>query len=390
MISRNLMPKLKHLATKFPVVTILGPRQSGKTTLSKAAFPNYKYVSLEETDNRSFAMSDPREFLRLHCQSGGVIFDEIQEAPDLLSYIQTYVDEKNTEGLFVLTGSHNYLLNQAVTQTLAGRVAILTLLPLSINELENADLLSENLNNVLFKGCYPRLFDKKISPLDWFPNYVRTYVERDIRQIRNVENLTAFQNFMKLCAGRTGQLLNVTSLSDDAGISVATVKAWLSLLESSYIIFLLHPYYKNFSKRVVKSPKIYFYDTGLACFLLGITSKEQLAMHYLRGGLFESFVLSELMKYKYNQGFLPNMYFWRDSHGNELDCVIEEGQKMIGVEVKSGMTINISFFKGLNFWNNLTGSNREDGFVVYAGGEEQRRSVGNIIGWKSLQNIFKK
>jgi len=384
MIKRTITEKLMYLVTKFPVVSVLGPRQSGKTTLVKNVFPNYEYISLEDIDFRIMAQEDPRGFLRLHGNYEGLILDEIQNAPDLLSYIQTHVDNTKKNGYFILTGSQNFL----ITQTLAGRIAILTLLPLSIGEMKNSNLLATQPETAMFKGCYPRIYDQKIQPEDLFPNYIRTYIERDVRMVKNVTNLNDFQKFIKLCAGRIGQLVNLASLGNDCGISSGTVKSWLSLLESSYIIFTLQPYYKNFNKRLIKSPKIYFYDTGLACSLLGITSEEQLNSHYLRGGLFESFIISDLMKQSYNKGTLPSIYFWRDKTGNEVDCLIEKGEKIIPIEIKSGLTINRSFFEGIDYWSTISDTDPKNGIIIYAGDTGQKKIKENVIGWKNIDDLI--
>jgi uncharacterized protein len=390
MFKRDLSERLTYFSAKLPVVAILGPRQSGKTTLAKVAFPNHRYISLEDFDQRLFAESDPRRFLSETKNEFGLILDEIQHVPTLLSYIQTYVDQEKKNGYFIITGSQNFLVTQAVTQSLAGRVAILTLLPLSLNELKENDLLAESANKAIFYGGYPRIFEADILPPEWYPSYIQNYVERDVRQIANVIDLSAFQRFIKLCAGRIGQLLNISSLANDCGISPNTAKAWISILEASYIIFLLQPHFKNFNKRLIKSPKIYFYDTGIACNLLEIKSEEMLSMHYLRGGLFESMIIANFLKIYYNRGERPNLYFWHDSHGHEVDCIIDQGVKLIPIEIKSGQTINLSYFDGLDYWNNLAGADPEDGFVVYAGKENQRRSKGNVVSWLATQRVIEK
>ena len=382
--------ELKAAARQFPVVAVLGPRQSGKTTLVKSTFKNYVYVSLEELDNQEIALADPRRFLEMHKNEHGIIFDEIQNTPDLLSYIQTYVDEHKRPGYFILTGSQNILLNEAISQTLAGRVSLLTLLSLSISELEKASLLQSSIEELMFTGCYPRIYDEKIPPKKWYSNYIRTYIERDVRTLTNVSSLSIFQQFIKLCAGRTGQILNLTSLGNDCGISTNTARAWLSILEASYIIFLLRPHYKNFSKRLIKSPKLFFYDTGLACSLLDIDDVKQLSTHYIRGNLFESFVISEFIKHCYNHDSRPNVYFWRDSQGHEVDCIIEKGEQLTPIEIKAGKTINSSFFKELHFWNELSGSDPSNSFLIYGGDQKQIRQGINVFGWQSLQAVFRK
>lgn len=380
--------KLKSLATQFPVVAIMGPRQSGKTTLARATFSDFHYISLEEFKDREFATSDPKSFLETYSHHKGLILDEIQEAPSLLSYMQGYVDKNNKPGLFIITGSQNFLLNEKITQTLAGRVAILTLLPLSITELLSYKE-TITLDELLFTGGYPRLYsDLNVSPLDLYPSYVKTYVEKDVRQIRNVEDLVTFQRFMGLCAGRIGQILNIASLASDCGISVPTAKSWISILAASYIIFLLQPHNKNFNKRLIKSPKLYFYDSGLACSILKIESKDQLINYYGRGNLFESFIISELQKQRYNIGREPNLYFWRDKTGHEVDCIIEKAMTLIPVEIKSGKTISRDFFDGLDYWCELSGNNPELSFLIYGGDEDQTRSNAKVLGWRSVDKIF--
>lgn len=389
MIKRSLEKELKTTARQFPVVAVLGPRQSGKTTLVKNTFKKYNYVTLEDFDKQRHAQEDPRLFLEENKNKHGLIIDEVQYVPELFSYIKTFVDEHKGAGQFILTGSQNFLLNEKISQSLAGRVALLTLLPLAIDELASASLLPEKVEKIMFSGSYPRIFDENINPSKWHRSYIGTYLERDVRNLKNIENITRFQHFVALCAGRIGQVLNLTSLGDDCGITTNTVISWLSLLECSYIVFRLQPHYKNFSKRLIKSPKLYFYDTGLACSLLGITSEQELSTHYMRGNLFESFVLSEFMKYQFNKDQRPNIYFWRDSQGHEIDGVIERASDLIPVEIKAGKTINTSFFDGLNYWNDLAASNVEKSFLIYGGLEKYTRKGINILGWRNLQDVFK-
>jgi predicted AAA+ superfamily ATPase len=390
MIKRDLVKFIKEDAKKAPVLAILGPRQSGKTTLARATFPQYTYVSLEDLDMRRFALDDPRGFLARYTQDKGLILDEMQHAPELLSYIQTFVDQAYKPGFFVLTGSQNFLLHQAVTQTLAGRISLHTLLPLSVHELKAADLLPSDANALLYQGCYPVIYARKEEPRKWYADYVRTYLERDVRTITQVTDLSLFKKFLQLCAGRIGQLLNITSLANDCGISVGTVHAWLSVLEASYIIFLLQPHYKNFSKRLIKSPKLYFYDTGLACSLLGIESEKELETHYLRGGLFESMVIADLFKAFYNADRIPRLYFWRDKTGHEVDLIIEKGKTLYPIEIKAGMTINPSFFDGLEFWNTLSEADPSNGFIVCGGEDVQQRTRGNVVCWPRIDSIINK
>ena len=388
MIPRKAAKICREFASRYPVVAILGPRQSGKTTLARDVFSDYPYVSLEELDTREFAATDPRGFLANYEKGKGIILDEIQHVPGLLSYIQTRVDEQQRPGAFVITGSHNFLIHQAVSQTLAGRVALLKLLPLSIDELGGPHLLPVQLNALMYTGFYPRIYAQHLPPSEWYQQYLRTYVEKDVRLIKNVPDLLTFQRFVKLCAGRIGQLLNLSSLSTDCGIDHRTAKGWISLLEMSYIIFTLPPYYANFGKRLVKMPKIYFYDVGLACSLLGIASPEEVATHYLRGGLFESMILADFMKQRCNAGKEPSLYFWRDQHGHEVDCILEQGGKVVPIEIKSGQTVSTDFFDGLEYWARLAGIPSAEGAVVYAGEESQNRSQGRVIGWKDCSALL--
>ncbi|KKQ12017.1 MAG: hypothetical protein US22_C0005G0006 [candidate division TM6 bacterium GW2011_GWF2_36_6] len=386
-IKRTLEASLINYASKFPVVAVIGPRQSGKTTLTRETFPNHKYFSLEDPDTMEFIQNDPRGLLEKDYGTAGIILDEFQNEPKILSYIQGIVDNNRRPGYFIITGSHNFLMNQAITQSLAGRVALLTLLPLSIKELKDAKLLTDNSDTSIFNGGYPDIFSRNILPTEFYPNYTKTYVERDVRQLTNVVSLSDFQKFMRLCAGRIGQILNVSSLADDCNISVPTVNAWLSILQASYIIYLLQPHSKNFSKRLIKSPKLYFYDTGLACWLLKIESIEQLSEHYLRGGLFESLIISEFYKGFYNNAKEPSIYFWRDSHGSEVDCLLDYGTRLVPIEIKSGRTINQSFFDGIGYWCDIAQVNPEKAYVVYGGTQEQSRASGNIVSWQNAVDI---
>ncbi len=386
-IKRDLETSLRHYAGKFPVVAVVGPRQSGKTTLVREVFPGYKYFSLENPDTLEAVRTDPRDFLEKDYGTAGVILDEFQNEPSLLSYMQGIVDDNRRPGYFILTGSHNFLMNQAISQSLAGRVALLTLLPLSLKELSAGNLLTQDLDEAIFNGGYPDIFSRNILPTEFYPQYTKTYVERDVRQLINVVSLSDFQRFMRLCAGRIGQLLSISSLADDCGISVPTVNAWLSILEASYIICLLRPHFKNFSKRLIKSPKLYFCDTGLACWLLKISSPEQVNQHYLRGGLMESLMVTELYKRFYHYGKEPSIYFWRDSHGHEIDCLLDYGDTFIPIEIKSGKTINQRFFDDLHYWCKLAEIDPTRGYVVYGGLEKHTRSVGNIVSWQSAADI---
>jgi predicted AAA+ superfamily ATPase len=388
-IRRKLTDILIEDAKKAPVIAILGPRQSGKTTVAREAFSKHAYISLEDYDVREFATTDPRQFLKDNENANGIILDEVQHVPTLLSYIQTSVDLHRKSGYYILTGSQNFMLNQAITQTLAGRISIHTLLPLSIDELKVDDALPETPERTVLNGLYPIIYGQDYNPVKWYRDYIRTYVERDVRTVGKVGDLNSFVRFLKLCAGRIGQNVNMTSLANDAGITAATAKAWLSILEASYIIFLLQPHYKNFSKRLVKTPKIFFYDPGLACSLLGIEDEKQLQTHYLRGGLFETMIISDLFKQCYNSDRMPHIYFWADKQ-HEVDCIIEQADRLFPVEIKAGQTISGAYFSGLTHWNELAQADPAHSFVIYAGDAVSNRSAGNVIGWRQAGALMEK
>jgi uncharacterized protein len=384
MIERTLTPKIIALAQKFQVITLTGPRQSGKTTLVKAAFPSLPYVSLEEPDIRQIALTDPRGFLSNY--PAGAILDEIQNTPDLFSYIQSIVDG-NRQTRFILTGSSNFLLMERISQTLAGRTAVLHLLPFSFSELETIEPSFDRYESLIFKGQYPRIYDRAIAPTDFYPAYIQTYVERDVRMVKNIGDINTFIQFIQLCAGRTGQLLNYTSLASDAGISPNTAKAWLSILESSFILYRLQPFHRNFNKRLVKSPKLYFYDTGVACSLLGIRDENQVNLHYLKGALFENLILNEFIKRNFHRGEYHLPYFWQDSHGKEIDCLLVDGENVVPIEIKSGKTIANNYFDNLHYWHQLTGAPEKQSFVVYGGEQSMQTSTGSFISWRQLERI---
>lgn len=365
MLARELTPKIIELKEKFPILTLTGPRQTGKTTLLKSIYTDIPYVSLEDIDNRILATNDPRGFLSNY--PNGAVIDEIQNVPTLFSYLQNIVDSKDIH--FAISGSQNFQLIEKITQSLAGRTASLKLLPFSYSELINEGKFSfKTYEEIVFKGAYPRIYDKDIAPQDFYPNYISTYIERDVRQIKNIENLHAFSNFMKLCAGRTGQLLNINSLASDASISPNTAKSWLSILEASYVIHLFQPHFKNFNKRIVKTPKLYFYDTGLACSLLNIENSEQLNYHFLKGGLFENFIINEFLKKRFNAGKKSNLYFWQSKEKKEIDILIDKGNKLLPFEVKSSKTKNESLLSNLIFWQKLNPTvNPNDLNLIYGG-----------------------
>jgi len=398
MIKRDLQSTLAKTARSYPVVTLTGPRQSGKTTLVRAAFPKHDYASLEDPDVRSFAIEDPRGFLSQF--RGPVVLDEVQRTPDLFSYIQTIVDQESRPGRFILTGSQNFLLLRSISQSLAGRSAVLHLLPLSLNELvgrrsfpissigrslpPRSNSEQHDLMKTLHRGFYPRIHDRDLDARKWFGNYYRTYVERDIREIVNVGDIESFGRFVRLCAGRNGQLLNLSSLANDCGITHTTARRWLSILEASFLVTLLRPHHRNFNKRLIKSPKLYFLDTGLLCYLLRIAAPEDLHMHASRGAVFESFVLTELMKNLLNRGDEPALHFWRDSTGHEIDVLIEQGEHLIPLEVKSGQTVAGDFFSGLRYWRGLVGDPSSPAALVYGGDRSFRREGVTVYRWSDL------
>ena len=382
MIERKLMPFVKKAAQQYPVITVTGPRQSGKTTLCKTCFPHYGYVSLENPENREFALEDPRGFLRQY--TAPIILDEIQNAPDIVSYIQGIVDETKKNGHYILTGSQNFALTHTVTQSLAGRTAVFKLLPFTLSEISD-QLKSKAIDEILLTGFYPRIHDQKLEPHQALGFYVETYLERDIRSLSYIKDLSLFQKFLKICAGRCGQLLNLSSIGSEIGISHTTAREWLSLLEASYITFLLRPHHKNYNKRITKTPKLYFYDIGLAAYLLGIKTIEQMERDPLRGSLFENLVISEVIKETHHQGQLPQVSFFRDKHGNEIDLIIEHWEGLVAIEIKSAETISSSFFKGLNYFEKLSGENLFRKCLIYGGQENMRRSEIEIMPLRQIQ-----
>ena len=381
MIERIAAKKVLQLASVFKSVAVTGPRQSGKTTLVKTLFPDKTYLSLENPDTRRFAIEDPRGFLKRY--ERGAIFDEVQRTPELFSYLQEVLDKSSEPGRFILTGSNNFLLQQNISQSLAGRIAILNLLPFSTAELFSDQQTPPDENELILKGLYPPIYDLNIPPEDWFPNYLRTYIDRDVRQIKNITDLIVFERFIRLLAGRTGQELNLTSLAVETGVDTKTIQSWIGILESSFIIYLLRPHYKNFNKTLVKRPKVYFYDTGLVCSLLGIITVGQLLQHPLRGSLFECLIVTELLKKRTNAGKQINLYYWRDKTGHEVDVIVDNGTSLLPLEIKAGKTINSEFFKSLTYWNKL--SAEQSAFIVYAGTQEEDRSNGiSVINWFNM------
>jgi len=386
-IQRIIEKTVLNLANQYPVVTITGPRQSGKTTLCHKVFDEKPYTNLESPDVRQYAIDDPRGFLSQY--PDGAVFDEIQRAPDLVSYLQPLVDTDQRDGLFILTGSQQLEVSNTVNQSLAGRTGLVKLLPLSLEELKTSSSITEA-DHLLYHGFYPRIWEKQLNPTQALGDYFETYLERDLRQLINIKDLNLFQRFIKLCAGRIGQLLNLNSLANDTGISHTTARSWLSLLEASFILFLLQPFHRNISKRLVKSPKLYFYDVGLAAFLLGIENESQVARDPLRGSLFENMVIAEAMKFRFNQGKRSNLTFYRDSKGNEVDLLLIYGSDIFPIEIKSGMTITRDYFKGLNHFAKLfTDHLPWDIGLVYGGKETQQRTGITIVPLRYLNSLFK-
>ncbi len=385
MVNRELRAKVVRMASKMPVLTITGPRQSGKTTLAKMSFPRYDYVNLETPENRAFAASDPNNFLARFTK--GVIIDEAQYVPELFSYIQAITDESGKAGQFILTGSQNFLLLEKISQSLAGRVAIFNLLPFSIAELKKGKLPLKDYEDTLLTGFYPRLYDRKLSPSEFYPGYISTYVERDVRQVVNVRDLNSFQLFLNLCAGHAGQMLNVNAIANSVARDNKTIRQWLSVLETSFVIFLLQPHHKNFNKRLVKTPKLYFTDTGIAAYLLGIQNKKQLQTHYAKGALFENMMVADMMKNRLNRGERPRLYFWRDNTGNEIDLLAEESGRLKPVEIKAGKTISDDFFRGLNYYNQLSKGKTSYSYLLYGGDDNQKRKHGRVVSWMNAAEI---
>ena len=386
LINRTIEKVLRTLPRQYPVVTITGPRQSGKTTLCRKVFSRKPYANLESPDIRQFATDDPRGFLAQY--PDGAVLDEIQRVPDLVSYIQPLVDEDKREGLFILTGSQQFEVSDTINQSLAGRTALVKLLPFSIQELQAAGTLPD-IDSLIHHGFYPRIWDKRLNPVQALGDYFETYIERDLRQLVAIKDLNLFNRFVRLCAGRTGQLLNISSLANDTGVSHTTAGNWISILEASYVLFLLQPYHRNISKRLVKSPKLYFYDVGLAAFLLGIENALQVSRDPLRGNLFENMVIVEALKYRFNQGKRSNLFFYRDSGGNEVDLLFVNGNTIFPVEIKAGMTITREYFKGLKHIATVFPKDMPKGSgLVYAGDKKQQRTGVSVVPVTHLPNLF--
>lgn len=381
-ITRSITDELVQSSQEMPVIALLGPRQSGKSTLARQCFPEKPYISLEDLEPREFARNDPIRFLERYRE--GAVFDEIQRVPDLFSYLQTEVDRDDRPGRFILTGSHQFSLVEKINQSLAGRIRLLRLLPFSIEELRSKNP-ALSLDQLMFSGLYPRIHANGLRPSPWLGDYFESYVQKDVRMIKSIGDLDRFIIFVKMLAARVGQLLNLTALGNDCGISHNTARSWLNVLEASFIVFTLQPHHKNFNKRLVKTPKVYFYDSGLLCYLLQIGDPRQLEVHSQRGSIFESFIIAELTKAYFNQGARAPLSFWRDKGGHEIDLIIEKAGALLPVEIKSSKTISSSFFQGLNYWQGLAGD-EEPAYLIYGGEESYKREGAYVVGWLEAAN----
>jgi uncharacterized protein len=386
MINRSIIAAVADMMKYYPIVAITGPRQSGKTTMLRRLLPDFKYISFEDPDNRQYFSKDPRGFLAVN--NSKIIFDEAQLVPELFSYLQTKVDTDNLMGQFILSGSQNFNLLNNISQSLAGRVALLKLLPFDTQELAAANLLPTSPYTLMLRGCYPTIYDRNTPTSAFYGNYIETYVERDLQALLKVKDLRLFRTFLKLCAGRVGQLLNLTNLSNEAGVSLITVKSWLSILESSYILYQLPPFYNNFNKRLVKSTKLYFYDTGLVCHLLGIKTEQSLQQGPFAGALFENLVINEYQKQNYHHNQLRDLYYWRDSNGHEVDLLVSNGPAYDIVEIKATSTIMPSLFAGLDLLASIGGSSIARKVLVYSGPENQPRTQYQVWSWRSVAVDF--
>lgn len=384
LIRRELSDYISQAAKGFPVITICGPRQSGKSTFVRMQYPDYEYISLEDPDLRDYAMNDPRDFIKRYKER--VIIDEFQRAPELTSYLQGHIDEVNKPGMYVFTGSDQLEYLTTISQTLAGRTVILKLYPFSYKELYARKETEADLYKIIVKGWYPRIFDKGLDHKEFYQSYFETYIQRDVKRLLNVRDQNDFERFVRLCAGRTGQLVNLSNMANEIGVSYKTIKDWLSILQASFIIELIQPYYNNFSKRIVKSPKMYFLDTGLACNLMGIHNAQQLRTHPLKGEIFETYALSEIMKLKQNRRIIDSLYYFRDSHQNEIDFLIESGYGLIPIEVKLNSTPRKVLLKNIEYFSKLSDSVYKS-FLVYSGSETLHRYNSEILGYSDIGRL---
>jgi predicted AAA+ superfamily ATPase len=387
MIERDIQVELTKSRKEYPVICITGPRQSGKTTLARAAFPKLPYVSFEEPVTRNVFAEDPKGFLSRY--AAGAVFDEVQHVPELFSYLQVMADARPEAGRFVLTGSQHFGLVEKISQSLAGRTAVLELLPFSANELQRGNWLASSLNAVLWAGAYPPVHDRGLRPERWYANYLATYIQRDVRQITQVHNLDAFTRFIRLCAGSTGQLINTNRLGSECGVDHKTIRRWLTVLQASYVIGLLPPYHRNFRKRLVKTPKLYFYDTGLACHLIGIQMEDQLDTHPLRGALFESWIFSELTKSLVNNGESPAMYFWRTHGGQEVDFLLERGGAMLAIEAKAGLAVDPTAVRTLESAVHVWDGMKTNQFIMFGGDDGMKIRGCTLMPWRNVSEVIK-
>jgi len=383
-IKRQIAPLIEAQRSKFPVLALTGPRQSGKTTLLRELFADYRYISLENPDLRSFAAEDPIAFLNRY--DNKVIFDEVQRVPELFSYIQGRVDESHIMGQYILSGSQNFHLLNSITQTLAGRVALFKLLPFDFVELKANNMLEMQSADLAVKGFYPAIYDRGIDPVIFYANYIQTYIEKDVTELMNIRNLKLFRTFLGLCAGRAGQLVNFSALANECDISHSTARAWLSILESSYIIFLLQPYYQNFNKRLIKSPKLYFYDTGLLNFLLGHKTATDLEESRLKGNVFENLVMAEYHKQNHHQYLHEDYYFWQDSNANEVDLLIKKAEVFSIFEIKSTQTLSQGLFKQMDQFESIASPAKVEKTLIYGGAEDQKRTRYDVISWRNISD----
>ena len=381
-LQRTLQIQVENCLSKYPILAITGPRQSGKTTFLRNTFVNYQYINLENPDIRSFALEDPNGFLKQY--DNHVIFDEIQRAPNLFSYLQSLVDENQVMGQFILSGSQNFQLMENISQSLAGRVAIFKLFPFDFQELKQAGWLKADLASQLYSGCYPAIYDRDIEPAQYFSNYLSTYVRRDIMNLQNIQDFDAFNRLIKICANHAGQMVNYNKFSKMVGVSHTTIRQWISLLKTSYILFEIPPYYKNFNKRLVKSPKLYFYDTGLLCRLLEVKPNQLNPLYSNWGAIFENLCIAEIIKQNAHHNFLNDFYFWRDSNGHEVDLLFKDANFTYLIEIKASKTIKIDMFKNLNFLSDIMYNEPNKKLLIYGGDENQKRSHYDILSWKNL------
>jgi predicted AAA+ superfamily ATPase len=386
MVQRHLLAKADDLLRKYPLIAITGPRQSGKTTLAKLLRPGFRYINLELEENRAFATEDPHGFLQEY--QGGVVLDEVQYVPTLFPYLKHYTDQRGNVGEYILTGSQHFLLLEKITQSLAGRVGMLQLLPFSIDELRGSNKLPASPEEFVLNGGYPRLYDQGMAATDFYPDYIKTYVERDVRQITNILDLRQFRQFLAACAGRVGQLVNFTELGNVLGIDGKTVKSWVGILEASFIVFLLPAYHRNFDKRIIKTPKLYFYDTGVACSLLNIATTQHLDTHFAKGSLFENMVIVELIKTQLNIGREPAFYFWQDSNRRDVDLIVEQANRLKAVEIKAGKTIPKDFAKNLYYFHEIAGATPNELYLVYGGETGQQRTNMTVLPWHDVQKLI--